>query len=110
MATGEILFLKSLITRVTDGSISCIPHYNSPGTSHKIHETCRFVTFYFKKNLFSGISRKCIRPNMIRMGTALIIFGEMHFLLIPQNEFSHEIKCNRMTSITEFMSTGQVPE
>ena len=24
-------------------------------------------------------------------GTALIVFGEMHFLLIPENEFFHEL-------------------
>ena len=34
---------------------------------------------------------------------ALIIFGKMHFLLISENEFFHEIKCNRMTSFMKFM-------
>ena len=33
----------------------------------------------------------------------LIIFGEMHFLLISENEFTHEMKCNRITSFKEFM-------
>ena len=27
----------------------------------------------------------------------------MHFQLIPENEFIHEIKCNGMTSFMEFM-------
>ena len=35
--------------------------------------------------------------------TALIIFGKMHFLLISQNEFTHEIRCNGMTSFMEFI-------
>ena len=30
---------------------------------HKIHETCHSVTFYFMKNSFPDISRKCILPN-----------------------------------------------
>ena len=38
-------------------------------------------------NSFSDISRKCISPNMMRAGNALIIFSEMHFLLISENEF-----------------------
>ena len=29
-------------------------------------KTCNSVTFYFMKNSFSDISRKCILPNMIR--------------------------------------------
>ena len=33
----------------------------------------------------------------------LMFFGKMHFLLIPENEFFHEIKCNGMTSFMEFM-------
>ena len=37
------------------------------------------------------------------MGTALIIFGEKHFLLVSENEFTHEIKCNGTTSFMEFM-------
>ena len=34
---------------------------------------------------------------------APIIFGNMHFLLISENEFTHEIKCNGITSFMEFM-------
>ena len=41
---------------------------------------------------------------MIGAVTAPIIFGKMHFLLISQNEFFHEIKCNGITSFMEFMS------
>ena len=35
--------------------------------------------------------------------TPLILFGKMHFLLILENEFIHEIKCDRITSFMEFM-------
>ena len=35
---------------------------------------------------------------------APIIFGKMHFLLISENGFFREIKCNGMTSFVEFMS------
>ena len=38
---------------------------------------------------------------MIRAGTALIMFGKMHFLLISENEFFHEIKCERFTSFMD---------
>ena len=34
---------------------------------------------------------------------ALIIFGKMHFLLIPENEYFHEIKCSRITSFMGLM-------
>ena len=34
---------------------------------------------------------------------ALIIFGKMHFLLISENEFFHEIKYCGMTSFMEFV-------
>ena len=40
---------------------------------------------------------------MIRAGTALIIFGKIHFLQISENEFTHEITCDGMTSSMEFM-------
>ena len=50
-------------------------------------KTCPSITFYFMKNSFSDISRKCTLPNMIRAGTALIIFGKIHFLLTSENEF-----------------------
>ena len=50
-------------------------------------KTCNSVTFYFMKNSFSDISRKRILPNMIRAGTALIIFSKMLFLLISESEF-----------------------
>ena len=35
---------------------------------------------------------------MIGAVTALFIFGKMHFLLILENEFTHEIKSNGMRS------------
>ena len=50
-------------------------------------QTCNSVTFYFMKNSFSDVSRKWILPNMIRAGTALIIFDNIHFLLTSENEF-----------------------
>ena len=53
---------------------------------HEFHETCPSLTFYFMKISFSDIDRKWILPNMIRTGTALIIFGKIHFLLILENE------------------------
>ena len=31
------------------------------------------------------------------------MFGKMHFLLISENEFFHEIKSNGITSFMEFM-------
>ena len=40
---------------------------------------------------------------MIGAVTAPIIFGKMHFLLISENEFFHEIKCNGITNFMEFM-------
>ena len=40
---------------------------------------------------------------MIRLGIALIKLGEMHFLLVSENELFHEVKCE--TTVTE----GQVP-
>ena len=35
--------------------------------------------------------------------TALIIFDEMHFLLISENEFFHEIKRDGRTNFMDFM-------
>ena len=35
--------------------------------------------------------------------TAPIIFGKMHFLLISENEFTHEIKRDGITSFMDFM-------
>ena len=35
--------------------------------------------------------------------TKYIIFGKMHFLLISENAFCYEMKCNGMTSFMEFM-------
>ena len=40
--------------------------------------------------------------------TAPIIFDKIHFLLISENEFFHEIKCNGMTSFLEFMMYSSV--
>ena len=36
-------------------------------------------------------------------GTILIIFGQMHFLLISENEFLHQIKRDGITSFLDFM-------
>ena len=41
---------------------------------------------------------------MIGVLTAPIIFGKMHFLLMSENEFTHEIKCSGITSFKEFMT------
>ena len=70
---------------------------------HEIHETCNSVTFYFLSELFSDTSRKFILPNMFVTVPALFIFGKMHFLLISENEFIHEIKRDGMTSFAAFM-------
>ena len=48
-------------------------------------QICNSVTFYFMKNSFSDVSRERILPNMIRVGTALIIFGKSHFLSTSEN-------------------------
>ena len=34
-----------------------------------------------------------------------VIFGKMHFLLISENEFTHEIKHDGITSFVDFMKT-----
>ena len=89
--------------------------------SMKLVNPLHFISW---KNSFSDISRKCILPNMIGAVnshqrwcsafafifgvnwlwlTSPIIFGKMHFLLISENLFFHEIKCNEMTSFMEFM-------
>ena len=61
--------------------------------------TCNSVTFYFMKNSFSDISRKCIVPNMIRVVPASTIFSKMQFMVISENEFFHEIKRDGITSL-----------
>ena len=66
-------------------------------------KTCPSVTFYFLKNKFSDISRKWILPNMIRAGTALIIFGKIHFLLILENEFLMKYNVTEGQVFMEFM-------
>ena len=38
-------------------------------------------------NMVRAVSREWIIPNMIRVGTALIIFGKIYFLLTSENEF-----------------------
>ena len=50
-------------------------------------QTCNSVTFCLMKNSFSDVSRKWILPNMIRAGSAIIIFGKINFLLTSENEF-----------------------
>ena len=62
-------------------------------------QTCNSVTFYFMKNSFSDISRKCFLPHVNRTVPALIILGKMHILLISEKEFFHEIKRDGITSL-----------
>ena len=50
-------------------------HQPNNGTCHEIHDTCHSVTFYFMKNTFSDVRK--------------LVF--------------HEIQCNRMTGVMEFM-------
>ena len=69
----DIFVLKALLVQ---------PMWKLP-TVQEIHETCVSVAFYFmKKNSYSDISRKGILPNMIRTGTAPVIFGKIHFLIM----------------------------
>ena len=56
------------------------------------------VHLFHEKKLLSDIPRKCILPNKIK---ALIIFGEMHFLLLSENKFFHEV--NIMESFMDFI-------
>ena len=56
------------------------------------------VTFYFLKNSFSDISRKCIFPYNIKVVPALIAFVKMHFLIILENYFFHETKHSRVAN------------
>ena len=46
---------------------------------------------------------------MIGASTAPIIFVEIHYLLIPDNDFTHEITWKGMTSFLEFMSIAPYP-
>ena len=39
-------------------------------------------------------------------GSASVIFGIMHYLVISENVFFHEIKCDGMTSFIDFMKYG----
>ena len=55
---------------------------------HEIHETCPYVTFCFVKNThFLIVAESAFYQ--IRLGRKLqhTIFGNMHFLLISENEF-----------------------
>ena len=45
---------------------------------------------------------------MIGAVIASVIFGKMHFLLISENEFFHEINCNRISSLMEFMTSARL--
>ena len=67
-------------------------------------QTCNSVTFYFKKNSFSDVSRKWILPNMTRAGTALIIFGKIHILLISENKFFMKYNVTEGQVFMEFMT------
>ena len=49
-------------------------------------KTCPSVTFYFMIISFSDIDRKWILRNMIRAVPALNTFGNIHFLLLSENE------------------------
>ena len=53
-----------------------------------------FLVIIHSRNSFSDISRKCM------------IVVPIHFLLISENKFTHEIKCNGFTSFMEFMTYG----
>ena len=66
-------------------------------------QTCNSVTFYFMKNSFSDVSWKWILPNLIRAGTALIIFGKIHFLLTSENEFFMIWNMTELQVCMEFM-------
>ena len=68
--------------------------------NHEFHEMYNSITFYFI------YSRKCILPNMIRLGATQIIFDKMHFLLISEILFVHEIKRDGMTFFMDFTSPG----
>ena len=59
------------------------------------------LVILFHENSFYDVSRKCILPNMIGVVNAPITFGKTHFLLTSENEFTHEIKCNGITSFME---------
>ena len=49
-------------------------------------------------------NRKCILPSKIGAVTSLIIFGKMHFLLLSENDFFHEIECVEITSFMDFLN------
>ena len=70
---------------------------------HKIHEICPSVTFYFMSELIFWYEQEVTFTKYGQGGTALTVYGEMHFLLISENEFTHEIKWNGITSFLEFM-------
>ena len=68
------------------------------------------IPFHFMRevhsvNLFSDISRKCILPNMYERGNDY----PYHIWQnappeISEHEFTHEMKCNGMTTFMEFMT------
>ena len=62
----------------------------------------RYILFH-EKNPFLISAGSALLPSMINAVTVPIIFGKTHFLLISENEFYHEIKCNGITSFMEFM-------
>ena len=49
------------------------------------------------------ISRKCILPNMIRI-TTLMMFGNMHFLLMPKNGSFKKKNVMELQVCMEFMN------
>ena len=50
-------------------------------------QTCNSITYYFMKNPFYDISRKCILSNMLKAVPVLIISRKTHFMPISENEF-----------------------
>ena len=66
-------------------------------------KTYNSVKFYFMKNSFSNISRKCILPNMIRAGTGLNHFWHNALPSNIRNKFTLEIKRDGITSFMDFM-------
>ena len=63
--------------------------------SMKLVIPSRFISW---KNPFSDASRKVIITIIIRMVPVLIIFVKVHFLLVSEGDFFHEIKRDGTTS------------
>ena len=60
-------------------------------------------TFTLQSILSLGHSASS-RPAILWICSTLIIFSQMHFLLLPENKLLfHEIKCDGLTSFTDFL-------